>query len=173
MKDKKEDKYNIVYITCHINEVMAQTEIIQYFKNTSKSPIELSMKLPELVNVSITRFEMTLNNKKVISKILEKEKAKEKYSDSISTSNYGFVSFNEDRISTLCLGNIPPDQEIELKTYYFGDLICNDLSYQATFPIIFPEFIIGDPKNKEEPAYYNKYKKKKLKLKYILTLFQK
>jgi len=173
MKDKKEDKYNIVYITCHINEVMAQTEIIQYFKNTSKSPIELSMKLPELVNVSITRFEMTLNNKKVISKILEKDKAKEKYNDSISTGNYGFISFNEDKISTVCLGNIPADQEIELKTYYFGDLICNDLCYQATFPVIFPEFIIGDPKNKEEPEYYNRYKKKEVKAKIYINTFSK
>ena len=87
MEDEKDNKYKIVNIACHINEIMAQTDIIQYFKNTSKSPIELSMKLPELSNCSITKFEMTLNNKKVISKILEKEKAKEKYNDSITTGN--------------------------------------------------------------------------------------
>ena len=34
------------------------------------------------------------------------------------------------------------DKEVELKTHYFGNLLCNDLSYQAIFPTIFPTFII-------------------------------
>ena len=173
MEDKKEAKYNIVNISCHINEIMSQTEIIQYFKNTSKSPIELSMKLPQLSNCNISRFEMTLNNQKTISKILEKEKAKEKYCDSITTGNYGFISFNEDNETRICLGNIPSNQEIELKTYYFNNLICNDFSYQSSFPVIFPQFIIEDPKNKEEPEYYNKYVKKKVKGKIYINTFSK
>ena len=173
MEDKKDNKYNTVNIICHINEIMSQTEIIQYFKNTSESPIELSMKLPELSNCSVTKFEMNLNNKKVISKILEKEKAKEKYNDSITTGNYSFVSYNDDKETTICLGNIPSNQEIELKTYYFGNLICNDLSYQASFPVIIPEFIIGDPKNKEEPHNYNRYNKKEVKGKIYINSFSK
>ena len=152
--NNKDEKFNEVEITTHINEIMSQTEIVQHFKNTSKNPIELTMTLPKLSNCTITRFEMSLDNKKVISRILEKEKAKEKYSDSITTGNYGFISFNEEKETSICLGNIPSKAEIELKTYYFGNLICNDLSYQASFPVIFPQFIIGDPTNKEEPTDY-------------------
>ena len=66
MEDNKEDKYNDVEITSHINEIFAQTEIIQYFKNNSKNPIELSITLPKLSNCTITKFEMSLNNKKVL-----------------------------------------------------------------------------------------------------------
>ena len=172
-EEKNKDKFNTVNIIVHINEVMSQTEIIQFFRNDSKSPIELSIKLPELSNCTITKFEMILNNQKVTSKILEKEKAKEKYNDSITTGNYSFVSFNDDKETTICLGNVPSNKEIELKSFYFGNLICNDLSYQSSFPVIFPQFIIEDPKNKEVPNYYNRYAKKFVKGKIYLNTFSK
>ena len=75
--------------------------------------------------------------------------------------------------TTICLGNILSNQEVELKTYYINNLICNDLSYQASFPVIFPEFIIEDPKNKEEPYYFNKYEKKIVKGKIYINTFSK
>ena len=119
MENNNGDKYETVNIISNINEIMGQTEIIQYYKNSSNSPIELLMEIPELNNCSLTKFEMTLNNRKVISKILEKEKAKEKYNDSISTGNESLVSYiNDDgKNIKICLGNIPPNQEVELKTY--------------------------------------------------------
>ena len=174
MEDNNADKYKTVNIISNINEIMGQTEITQYYKNSSNSPIELLMEIPELTNCSLSRFEMILNTQKVISRILEKEKAKEKYNDSITTGNYSFVSFNDDnKNTTICLGNIPPNQEIELKTYYISNLICNDLSYQVSFPVIFPEFIIEDPKNKEEPYYFNRYQKKIVKGKIYINTFSK
>ena len=39
----------------------------------------------------MTGFEATINNKKIISKIFEKEKAKEKYNNIIITDKYDFV----------------------------------------------------------------------------------
>ena len=173
MEDKSEDKYKQVQIICRINELLGQTEIIQYFKNSSNSPIELLIEVPDLSNCCLTGFEMSLNNKKVISRILEKEKAKEKYSDSISTGNYGFVSFYKEKKNIICLGNIPPNQEIELKSYYYNNIICNDLSYQISFPVIFPEFIIQDPKNEKEQQYYNRYIKKEVKGKIYINTFSK
>ena len=171
--NNKDEKFTEVEITSHINEIMSQTEIIQHFKNTSKNPIELTMTLPKLSNCTITRFEMSLDNKKVVSRILEKEKAKEKYSDSITTGNYNFISYNEDNKSTVSLGNIPPNKEIELKTYYIGNLICNDLSYETTIPVIFPKFIIEDPKNEILPQNENEFIKKKVKGKIYINAFSK
>ena len=155
MIEKETDKYNTVNIVSHINEIMALTEVTQYFKNTSTSPIELSINLPKLPNCIITKFVMTLDTKIIVSKILESEKAKEKYNDTIATGNAGLLSYNREKETTICLGNIPSKKEIELKTYYFGNLICNDLSYQAIFPTIFPNFIIQDIKNEKSPVNYN------------------
>ena len=92
---------------------------------------------------------MIKNNKKIVSKLLEKEKAKEKYSDTISTSNGALISYNSDFETKICLGNISSGEEVELKLYYFWHIINKDLSYQANFPIKFPDFILGDPKSKK------------------------
>ena len=128
----------------HINEVMVLSEVTQYFKNNSNFPIELSIELSELTNCIITKFEMILDDQKIVSKILEKEKAEEKYNDAIASGNAGFISYSKDKKTTVCLGNVPSKKEVELKTHYFGNLLCNDLSYQAIFPTIFPTFIIHE-----------------------------
>ena len=170
--EELEDKYDSINIITSINELMVQTEVTQYFKNTKSSPIELQMTIPKLANNNLTRFEMTMNNQKVISKIIENGKAKEKYTDTIATGNYGFLSYNTKEETTICLGNIPPDEEIELKSYFFGHITTKDYSYQACFPVIFPGFILGDPKNKENPENY-KYKKQIVKGKIYIDTFSK
>ena len=142
MEEKEYEKYNTVKIHSHINEVMVLSEVTQYFKNNSNFPIELSIELSELTNCIITKFEMILDDQKIVSKILEKEKAEEKYNDAIASGNAGFISYSKDKKTTVCLGNVPSKKEVELKTHYFGNLLCNDLSYQAIFPTIFPTFII-------------------------------
>ena len=163
------EKLDSINIISHINELICQTEITQYFKNTQKNPIELEIELPQISNCNITKFEMIKNNQKIVSQILEKEKAKEKYIDDISSGNYSFISYNEDDKNKVFLGNIAPGEEIELKTFYFSHIISKDLSYQTKFPTIFPGFIMGDPDSKKRPENYY-YEKKIVKGKiYINT----
>ena len=70
------EKENTINIVTHINELVSQTEVTQSFKNTRKTPIELEIIIPQLTNCNITRFEMIKNDKKIVSKLLEKEKKK-------------------------------------------------------------------------------------------------
>ena len=170
--EEPENKYDTIDIITYINELIVQTEVTQYFKNTKSSPIELQMTIPKLANNNLTKFEMTMNNKKVVSKLIENGKAKEKYTDAIATGNYGFLSYTSKEETTICLGNIPPNEEIELKSYFFGHIITKDYSYQASFPVIFPGFILGDPKDKEIPEHY-KYKKQIVKGKIYIDTFSK
>ena len=170
--EESDNKFDSINIVTDINELIAQTEVTQYFKNTKKSPIELQMTIPKLSNNNLTRFEMTLGNKKVISKLIENGKAKEKYTDAIATGNYGFISYSSKEETTICLGNIPPNEEVTLKSYYFGHIISKDYSYQASFPVIFPGFILGDPKSKDLPEKYE-YKKKIVKGKIYINTFSK
>ena len=76
MEDNKDDKYKTKKIISHINEILTQTEITQFYKNTSKSPIELLIEISELTNSNITKFEMTLDEKKIIQKSLKRKKEK-------------------------------------------------------------------------------------------------
>ena len=151
-------KYNTININTNINELICQTEVIQYFKNSRETAIELEMVIPQLSDINITRFEVIKKDQKIISQLLEKEKAKEKYNDTISTGNSSLISYNENNTTKICLGNLPSGEEIELKTYFFGHIICKDLSYQAKFPVIFPSFLIQDSKSEGniENYSYNK-----------------
>ena len=151
-------KYNTININTHINELICQTEVIQYFKNSRETAVELEMVIPQLSDINITRFEVIKKDQKIISQLLEKEKAKEKYNDTISTGNSSLISYNENNTTKICLGNLPSGEEIELKTYFFGHIICKDLSYQAKFPVIFPSFLIQDSKSEGniENYSYNK-----------------
>ena len=166
------NKFDSIDIITHINELMTQTIVTQYFKNTKNNPIELEILIPQLTNCNITKFEMTKGDQKIISKLLEKEKAKEKYNDSIAKGDYGFISYNKENETKVCLGNISPGEEIELKTFFFGHIISKDLSYQATFPVVFPDFIMGDPDSKNRPEYYE-YKKKIVNGKIYINTFSK
>ena len=152
--EESSEKYNTVIINTYINELMSQIEVIQYFKNVINTPVELQIMIPQISDINITRFEMTKKDKKVVSKLLEKEKAKEKYNDTISTGNTGFVSYTLEDESKICIGNVPSGEEIELKTIYFGHITTKDLSYQAKFPVIFPKFVLEDPSFNEEYEYY-------------------
>ena len=50
-------------------------------------------------------------------------------------------------------------EEIELKTYFFGHIVFQDLSYQAKFPLIFPKFFLENPKNGENLSTFEYSKK--------------
>ena len=169
--DNLNDKYKTIQINIHINEIMAETTVIQHYKNNSTNAIDLSMVLPQLVNCIITKFEMTMGDSLIISKILSKEKAEKNYNDIISSGKFGFTSFNKDKETSIFLGNIPPNKEITLKTNYIGNLTCNDLSYQAIFPVIFPRFLIVDEKS--EKLSYHKIEKKCVKGTIMISAFSK
>ena len=166
------DKFDTINIITNINELIVQTEVTQYFKNTKNSPIELQMTIPKLSNNNLTKFEMTKRDQKVISKLIEKRKAEEKYTDTIASGNYGLLSYSSKEETTIFLGNIPPNEEITLKTYFFGHIISKDYSYQASFPVIFPGFILGDPNNNESPENYQ-YQKQIVKGKIFINTFSK
>ena len=170
--EELDDKFDTINIITNINELIVQTEVTQYFKNTKNSPIELQMTIPKLSNNNLTKFEMTMRDQKVISKLIEKRKAEEKYTDTIALGNYGFLSYSSKEETTIFLGNIPPNEEIILKTYFFGHIISKDYSYQASFPVIFPGFILGDPNNNESPENYQ-YKKQIVKGKIFINTFSK
>ena len=154
--ENQENKFDTINLVTYINEFIVQTEVTQYFKNTKQSPIELQMTIPKLSNNNLTKFEMTMKDKKVVSKLIENSKAKEKYTDAIASGNCGFLSYGSPEETIIFLGNIPPNEEITLKTFFFGHIISKDYSYQASFPVIFPGFIFGEKEDEMEKYVYKK-----------------
>ena len=142
---------NTVFIESEVNEVYASTEAKQTFINPLDKPIELLIKFPIKEEIQLIRFQVTINNKIVISKVLEKEKAKEKYNDSISEGNVGILgSYEENSYSyNVTIGNIKPKEKVELITYYLQMITSEDMSFQYEIMQHYPNFISKDMKQED------------------------
>ena len=81
-----------VTINSTINELFATSEVTQSFTNTLSNSIELKISFPLKQEIQLTRFVITIGNKTIISKVLPKEKAEEKYTDAIASGNTGILS---------------------------------------------------------------------------------
>ena len=131
---------NIVYIDTELNEFYAKTNVTQYYVNKTKSTIELVVKFPQNPKVQFSKFDLELNGKKVTSKILEKEKAKEKYNDAIASGNVGIISSIEDKFIKVKIGNIAPFGVVKLTTEFIQFITSEDMSYcfetMRNYPVI-------------------------------------
>ena len=87
-----EEREDVIYLNSKLNELFASTEITQFFTNPLEDPIELSISFPIKEEIILSKFTVTIDKKTVISKVMAKEKAEEKYVDSISSGNTGFIS---------------------------------------------------------------------------------
>ena len=87
-----EDREDNIYLNSKINEIYATTELNQYFTNPLDNAIDLLITFPIKEEISLSKFVVTIGEKVVLSKVMEKEKAEEKYSDSIASGNQGFIS---------------------------------------------------------------------------------
>ena len=137
----KQEDY-IVYLTCNVNEAYASTEVRQYFTNPLLNPIELSISFPIKQEIQLNKFAVTIGNKIVISKVLPKEKAKEKYTDSISSGNTGFIgNYSFDGWSyNVIIGNILPKEKVILESSFLQLLSSNDMSFELSIMESYPSF---------------------------------
>ena len=137
--DKIEE--NLVKIDAELNEFYAKTEVTQYYINHLNNPVELILKFPYDSSVQFSKFTLDINGKKVNSKIIEKEKAKEKYSDALASGNTGAISSQKDNYIEVNIGNIGPNSIVKLTTEFIQFLKSEDMSFCYTtikkFPVIF------------------------------------
>ena len=130
----------LITIKTELNEFYAKTNIIQYYKNYSDKPIELILKFPYNSSVQFSKFTLEMNNKKVVSKVLDKEKAEEKYNDVIASGKTGAISSIKEKIIQVNIGNISAGELVKLTTEFIQFLNSEDMSYCYTTIKNFPYF---------------------------------
>ena len=138
---------NLVNIDAELNEFYSKTNITQYYLNNYNNPVELILKLPYNPSIQFSKFTLDINGKKVISKILDKDKAKEKYNDAISSGKTGAISSKEDNYIIVNIGNIEPKSLVKLTTEFIQFLTSEDMSFCYSTITDFP---IIDIKNNKE-----------------------
>ena len=111
-----------VEIDTNANEIYTKIKIIQKFINKEKFPLELKIYMYKSKKIIFSNFKAKIGDSiKVKSKIIKKEKAEKKYTDSISSGNAAiFVCedpLNDDRI-IINMGNIPSKSEVTFISEY-------------------------------------------------------
>ena len=159
--DENEKAEDTIYIKSSINEVFASTEVLQYFKNTLDTSIELSVSFPMKKEISLSKFEVTIGDKKVSSKIMKKEIAQEKYEESISQGNVGFISeySQESDEYKIKIGNVQSGEFVQLQAFFYQRITSQDMSYEFTIMEKYPTF------------HYNHLNQEKFRNKKIKAIF--
>ena len=154
MKEKQDDT---VYLTSKVNEIFATTEVVQYFTNELKDPIELKILFPILKKLSLSKFVVSMDDKVIVSKVMPKEKAEEKYNDTIASGNIGFISRYEDNNQSYSvnIGNLAPNKQVKLQSIFIQMIESNDLSYEFSIMENYPAFYYEGMNNNDS----NKNKK--------------
>ena len=137
------DTDNIIYIKSNINEIFASTEITQYFINHLDNPIELMISFPIKEEISLTKFIVKIGEKIVQSKVMQKEKAEEKYDNSIYSGATGFLgryTDNEIKSYSINIGNIKPKEKVTLKAFFIQSIGTQDMSYEFVIMEKYPTF---------------------------------
>ena len=124
-----------VYINSIVNEIFGKIDIKQTFKNYKDNPIELTIEIPIVKGMYLNQIKCKFNNKEYFSKIYPKEKAEEKYTDSISEGNNAFYcKYDPENTSyILNIGYLEPNLEIEFEsTFYY---LVNSYNNLYNFPL--------------------------------------
>ena len=105
-----------IEIDSKVNELYSKTFVTQKINNDTENPLELKIYVYKKPNCIFSSFSAKIGDSITVkSKIIKKEKAEQKYTDSISSGNAAiFVSndpSNENRI-IINMGNIPPKEEL-------------------------------------------------------------
>ena len=109
-------------IESNVNELYAKTKVIQKFSNPTENALELKIYVFKKTGVVFSSFQCQIGDSiKVKSKVIKKEKAEKKYTDSIASGNAAiFVSDDpkdENRI-IINMGNIPAKTEVTFESEF-------------------------------------------------------
>ena len=147
---EEESKEETIYIESNVNEFYAITQITQYYKNNNNKPVELSIIYPLRKEINFKKFTINIDGKKSFSKIFEKEKANEKYSDALASGNVGIISkyAEEDpNAYSITIGNVAPNVMIELTSEFIQFISSDDMSFCYSVMTNYPTFSDGISRN--------------------------
>ena len=129
MEDKDD---NIVCITSKVNEIFASTELTQYFTNPLENSIELTILFPIKEEINLSKFVVSMDDQIIVSKVMPKEKAEEKYNDAIASGNVGVISSYQEKQNaySVNIGNLKPKKQIKLHSVFIQMIGTQDMSYE-------------------------------------------
>lgn len=140
----QEIKISKIQVQSIVNQTYVETKTILTIVNSSDSHYETSIILPidKLTIIKKIRLESDVSAE---SKVIKKQKAEEKYSDSLAEGNTSLVSFIVDGEEDLkvCIGNVKSRSQVKVTIYSSVIIGFEDKSYcYINFPNKLPSLTI-------------------------------
>lgn len=108
-----------VSVKSELRSATAVTNIELTYQNLSENnPLECTYVFPLEKTTLLAKFEAVIDDRVVATKVMEKEKAKEKYDDAVAQGNAAVLaerSSKKEETMTVKLGNLLPGQQAILK----------------------------------------------------------
>jgi len=108
-----------------------------HFQNTSPLPLECQLQLPTLDHAVLSSLSITTNDGEVLhAKVVDKDEAKEQYSDAISAGNtavYGEVK--EQQEMRISVGNLAPGAGLRTEMQLLMPLDCREQKWLLVIPV--------------------------------------
>ena len=148
MEKNKENVSNIE-VKVKVNEVFSVTEVVQWFKNDSEESKEAKIFLPKINQLQFSGLKAKIGEREVVSKVYSKEKAEEKYSDSVASGNTGFLGVQKNSLE-IFIGNVEPEEIVELSVEYLQSNNSDKGEFSFYFLQNFPTCSFSNSKEKSQ-----------------------
>ncbi|MEW6622651.1 MAG: VIT domain-containing protein [Bacillota bacterium] len=132
--------------------LFASYKVMQIYKNTSNRNIEIVYTFPLQDTAAITSFTAKIGGRIVRSKIVEREEAFKIYDQAVIKGDTGFLLEQyRPNIYQISLGQVLPDEEIQIIIEYMDEIKYIDSELRITIPtLVAPRYIPGQSKGKQK-----------------------
>ncbi|CDW78536.1 UNKNOWN [Stylonychia lemnae] len=131
-------------VNAQIFNSIATIDIIQTFYNDTQDPLEVTVNIPIDEDYGIGKLTVEIGDQVIEGKILEKQKAQEKYEDAIAQGHTATIASEDnekDEIIKLTIGNLLPGQEAKLEIQLLNVLKIEGAAYCLRIPLnYFPNY---------------------------------
>ena len=148
MKDSKGHRVPMTnqHHSLSITNNIATLQISQTYKNTRKESLEISWSFPVLPNSGITSLQISLSDRVLKGKLMEKQKADEKYEDAIAKGNTGYkLKYDKSAkldILQMSIGNMKTQEEVIV---YIGMVVSLEYDpgcWKVSIPAIYTKALV-------------------------------
>lgn len=148
-----------VDVKSEIRGSFAVTNVELRYVNPHKDvPLECTYVFPVEKSTILAKFEAMIDNRVVVTKIMEKEKAQEKFDDAVACGHAAVMAMKDDTTMSVSLGNLLPGQEAVLKQSIISQLEVVGGSFAYNLPSAFyPDYRRHGVRNPAEFAYEFNY----------------
>jgi len=125
-------------IHADIQDLFAKVTVSQTFTNTSATEtLEITYTFPLASSAAVSTFHAEIGGKKVVSKLFEKQMAKDQFDDAISSGFGAFIGEQAEGNNFKCsVGSLQPNSEVKCVLTYVDRLTYMDNEIQFSLPVL-------------------------------------